>query len=235
MTGNKKKALDLFSGTGSATKYFRQSPDWDVVGVDISPDCDEDIKEDVLNINPEELSEVFDFVWASPPCHSFSIAAIWNHWDKKSERLRLPKSEKAMNGVKLVYHSLWIIESVNPEFWFMENPRGGLRKVIGEPQYDKRRKQDENLLVKEQKDANYAGTVIYCQFGDDRMKPTDLWGNHPDSFEYPFCGNGSSCHESAERGSQTGTQGRNQGADRWKVPDGLAKSVFESVNEEMNK
>lgn len=224
-------AIDLFSGTGSATKYFRESDDWNVVGIDISPDRVEDIKSDILDIKPSMFHHKPDFIWASPPCKSFSIANIYNNWDAKNDRLRLPRSEKALEGVRLLYHTLYLINSLEPEYWFLENPRGGMRKIIGEPQYNQRKKLDKNLNVANQKDANYPGTITYCQFGDDRMKPTDLWGNHPESFEYKFCGNGMDCHNSASRGSDNGTQSRNKGADRWKVPDGLAKSVFESVNE----
>lgn len=39
------------------------------------------------------------------------------------------------------------------------------------------------------------------------MKPTDLWGDHPDAFTYRQCRNGADCHTAAPRGSQTGTQG----------------------------
>lgn len=225
--------VDFFSGTGSATKYFRESEDWSVIGFDLSPDRDQDLTMDVLELKPKDFKHTdVDFVWASPPCKSFSVANIFNNWTKKSERLRMPKSEKAVKGSRLVFHTLYLIQNLNPEFWFLENPRGGMRKLIGEPQFDERRELDKDLLVKNQKDANYPGTVTYCQFGDNRMKPTDLWGVHPESFEYPFCGNGADCHESSPRGNQTsGTQGRNMGAERWRVPDGLAKAVFESVDE----
>ena len=50
-------------------------------------------------------------------------------------------------------------------------------------------------------------TVTYCQYGDNRMKPTDIWTNHPCPKFKPPCKNGDPCHVSAPRGSQTGTQG----------------------------
>jgi len=141
-----------------------------------SRERESDYEMDVKDVTPEMFKKEIDFVWASPPCKSFSIAAISSNWEKKSERLRLPKHERAEEGIELVFHTLRIIQAIDPEHWFMENPRGGLRKIIGEPQHNQRREMDGELLVKEQKDANYPGTLTYCQFGDDRMKPTDLWG-----------------------------------------------------------
>lgn len=44
-------------------------------------------------------------------------------------------------------------------------------------------------------------TVTYCQYGDTRMKPTDIWTNHPaPSFKAP-CKNGAPCHAASPRGS----------------------------------
>ena len=33
-------------------------------------------------------------------------------------------------------------------------------------------------------------TVTYCQYGDNRMKPTDIWTNHPEPKFLPMCHNG---------------------------------------------
>ena len=48
-------------------------------------------------------------------------------------------------------------------------------------------------------------TVTYCQYGDTRMKPTDIWTNHPNPKFKPPCKNGDKCHVAAPRGSRTGT------------------------------
>jgi hypothetical protein len=49
-------------------------------------------------------------------------------------------------------------------------------------------------------------TITYCQYGDFRMKPTDLWGIVPNWVERPMCKPGADCHENSPRGSSTGTQ-----------------------------
>jgi hypothetical protein len=75
-------------------------------------------------------------------------------------------------------------------------------------------------------------TVWYCTYGDTRAKPTDLWTNHPNpKFKLP-CHNGNkNCHhESAPRGSKTGTQGLAK-VDRSRIPDELCKHIVKICSE----
>ena len=62
-------------------------------------------------------------------------------------------------------------------------------------------------------------TVTYCQYGDTRMKPTDIWTNHPNPKFKPICKNGDGCHISAPRGSRTGTQGLRGSKERSIIPE----------------
>lgn len=57
------------------------------------------------------------------------------------------------------------------------------------------------------------------------MKPTDLWTNHPNPNFLPMCKNGQPCHESAPRGSKTGTQGLKCKVDRSRIPEDLCKHI----------
>lgn len=72
-------------------------------------------------------------------------------------------------------------------------------------------------------------TVAYCQYGDTRMKPTDIWHNthwRP----RPMCkrsDKGSTCHEAAPRGSKTGTQGIKGSRDRAIIPAELCSEIAE--------
>ena len=75
-------------------------------------------------------------------------------------------------------------------------------------------------------------TVTYCQYGDSRMKPTDIWTNHENpQFKEP-CKNGMLCHVSAPRGSQTGTQGIKGSVDRSRIPMELCEAIVEMCEEE---
>ena len=154
----------------------------------------------------EKNHDRYDFIWASPPCTKFSVAAIGHHWNKQNSNY-YPKKKECVESIRLVYHTLYLINNLNPEYWVMENPRAMLRKLVGMPE----------------------GTVTYCQYGDNRMKPTDLWGEFPEGFEFRSCSNGSSCHESAARGSKTGTQGMSNAKERARVPYGLSKSILKAI------
>lgn len=209
----KKKALDLFSGTESATEAFQRSDNWEVVTVDIEEEHEPNIAADVTELEPSDLPDNIDFVWASPPCTVFSKAG-WNwHWTNEL----MPKKKKVAEHVKIVYHTLWLIQEIEPDYWFMENPQGLLKSALTiEP----------------------SGTVTYCQYGADYMKPTQLFGHHPESFVYKRCSNGDSCHVSNPRHKKewrdgTRKEAKNQGEDkqayRARIPYELSKSILEAV------
>ena len=74
-------------------------------------------------------------------------------------------------------------------------------------------------------------TVTYCQYGDTRMKPTDIWTNHPDPKFKPMCKNGDTCHEKAPRGSRTGTQGLKGSKWRSVIPVELCRHIVKICEE----
>lgn len=205
--------LDLYSGTGSATCAFADAGHT-VVRVELDTQHEAEIHASVMDLTPERVIEICggvpDFIWASPPCTAFSVASIGHHWTG-GYRAYEPKTEQARASLALVAHTVALIQSLAPaRGWVMENPRGVLRKlpvVAGLPRV----------------------TVTYCQYGDDRMKPTDLWGVVDGWTPLPMCKNGASCHESAPRGAKTGTQGRKGAVDRSRVPYGLSEAICKAV------
>jgi hypothetical protein len=81
-------------------------------------------------------------------------------------------------------------------------------------------------------------TITYCSYGDDRMKPTDIWSNNIRSIfnpagwqPLPMCFNGNrNCHhQPAPRGSSTGTQGKKNNYERSKLPPQLCIDVIEAA------
>ena len=62
-------------------------------------------------------------------------------------------------------------------------------------------------------------TVTYCQYGDTRQKPTDIFTNHPNPEFKPACKPGAPCHEAAPRGSRSGTQGLRNKVERARIPE----------------
>lgn len=205
--------LDLFSGTGSSTAAFEEEGHR-VVRVEYDRQHVASLHADVLTLTALDLAILCggrpDFVWASPPCTAFSVASIGTHWGG-GFRAYEPRTEQARTSLRLVSHTLGLIRWLAPRAWLMENPRGVLRKLpvmAGLPRW----------------------TVTYCQYGDERMKPTDLWGCMPGSWlPRPMCKNGDACHVAAPRGAKTGTQGRADAVDRSRVPYGLSRAVLEAV------
>jgi hypothetical protein len=194
--------LDLFCGLGGFSAAFEDSDRWDVTTVDIGARFDPDITADVFDLRPSDFERDFDVVLASPPCTAFSMAA--SRYEKVVDGE--PQTNDAADAVALVYHTLGLVRGLSPEFWVLKNPKGYLRQVIGDP----------------------TATVTYCQYGENYMKPTDLWGRHP-PMSYRRCTTGAGCHEPNTDGEHGGlgncdVMGRDP-AERAKVPYDLSESI----------
>ena len=206
----------MFAGTRSIGRAFERRGH-DVFSVEWNKDFENiSLYKDISELTAQEIIDSFgrpDIIWASPDCTTFSIAAISHHRRKNEETENLdPVSDYAKFCDKVDTHVLDLIRELKPKYWFIENPRGGMRKMTwmqGLPRY----------------------TVTYCQYGDNRMKPTDIWTNHPDPKFLPPCHNGDPCHEPAPRGSKTGTQGLKGSVQRSMIPDRLCEHIV-SICEE---
>ena len=213
------KVLELFAGTRSISRAFEArghetfSIEWDKQHPEIS------WYTDIGTVTTQDILEKFgvpDVVWASPDCTSYSVAAISKHRIREADGNLSPKSDYAKFCDKVNEHVIDMIKElleINPNMiYFIENPRGGMRKmnfIKGLPRY----------------------TVTYCQYGETRMKPTDLWTNHPNPRFKPMCKNGDPCHESAPRGSKTGTQGRKNAKERSRIPKLLCEHIVNICEE----
>lgn len=67
------------------------------------------------------------------------------------------------------------------------------------------------------------------------MKPTDIFTNHPNPDFLPMCHNGDSCHQSAPRGSKTGTQGLSNHIERSRIPELLCEHIVNICEEYYDK
>ena len=206
------KVLELFAGTRSIGKAFEKRGH-EVYSIEWNKDFkDIDLYADIGQLTANDILERFgrpDVIWASPDCTTFSVAAISHHRRQNKETGSLePISEYAKFCDAVDQNVLKLIRELQPMFYFIENPRGGMRKMEwmqGLPRY----------------------TVTYCQYGDTRMKPTDIWTNHPDPKFKPMCKNGDPCHVSAPRGARTGTQGLNGSRDRSIIPPLLCDHIVD--------
>jgi hypothetical protein len=206
--------FDFFAGTKSSTQAFADAGHT-VISFELDKSF-EAITEyaDVMQLNAKDLITKYgqpDFIWASPPCTAFSVASIGHHWSSGGGN-PVPKTEAARFNQELVRHTLQIINDLKPtKGWLMENPRGMLRKL---------------KVV----DGIQRRTITYCQYGDERMKPTDLWGYVSKWIPREPCKNGQDCHVAAPRGSKTGTQGLKGAKERSRVPYELSEEVLKAID-----
>ena len=213
------KVLELFAGSRSFSK----------VAEDLGH---ESYCTDIQSFEKiDQVCSIFDFdvekmlleygrpniIWASPPCTTFSIASVSHHWIRQGDTLT-PKSKDAEIGIKIVEKTIEIIKTIQPKYFYIENPRGMLRKMcIMSDTYFMR------------------NTVWYCQYFDgigiNRAKPTDIWTNNLTWIPRPQCKNGNpNCdHVAAPRGSRTGTQGLKNNYERSKVPQELCKEILKKI------
>lgn len=210
------KVLELFAGTRSIGKAFEKRGH-EVFSVEWNKNFDNiDLYKDINELTADEVLSKFghpDVIWISPDCTTFSIAGISHHRRKNIETGNLDAISEYAKLCDIVdQHCLDLINQLNPKYWFIENPRGGMRKMTwmqGLPRY----------------------TITYCKYGDNRMKPTDIWTNHPDPKFLPMCKNGDSCHVPAPRGSKTGTQGLKGSIERSKIPEKLCEHIVNICEE----
>jgi hypothetical protein len=204
--------LELFAGSRSVGK-IAESIGTNVFSVDWQNFEGIDLATDIGEMQTSHIPFVPDIVWASPDCTTYTIAAISTHRNGTEPKTEYAKKCDLVNMHLIDLISQWQV--VNPNLvYFIENPRGMLRKM---PFMKGMRRH----------------TVWYCQYGDDRAKPTDIWTNSKSWVPRPQCHNGNKkCHhQPSPRGSKTGTQGRKGSYERSMIPKELCFEILNSVFE----
>jgi len=150
--------LDLCGGSGAWSQPYKNAkydvilltlPEYDVRNFHIahypqgSPRIIFDSAEFPLYVDIDEIVGIL----AAPPCTEFSIANA------------VPYSERdlvfAMSVVQACMQIVWRISEYSKlDFWALENPRGLLRRFLGNPLF----------------------TFEQWQYGNLGMKATDIWG-----------------------------------------------------------
>ena len=204
--------LDLGAGKGGEQRREQiEAMGWEYHTLDIEPSFGCTITADVLDWWPEIQ---YDLIWASPPCHTYSLAGIRAH-RKVVNGIPVAVSDEAKLSDKVTQRFIEICKT--GRYYAIENPRATLRK---QPFMQE--------LIRH--------TVTYCHYGDTRMKPTDIWTNlhwtprpmcHNQENDHPLdccCRD----HVAAVRGSTTGTQGM-KAEDSAIVPFELWEEILKAV------
>ena len=209
------KVLELFAGTRSIGNAF-EARGHEVFAVEWDKNFERiDLYADIGTLTAEDIISRFgrpDVIWASPDCTTYSVAAISYHRRRESNGNLRPITEYAQFCDTVNAHVVELIRELQPRYWFIENPVGGLRKMDfmqGLPRY----------------------TVTYCQYGERRQKPTDIWTNHPAPNFKPPCKRGASCHDAAPRGARTGTQALKNAKEKARIPALLCAHIVNICEE----
>lgn len=131
--------LDLCSGTGAWSEPYKKEG-YRVIRVTL-PECD------VRDYVPPSFGAWG--VLAAPPCTEFAVSGA--RWWKVKERERPHLLQEA---VEIVEACKRIIDTVQPQWWALENPVGRLKDWLGP----------------------YAWTFEPWQYGDPWLKRTCIWG-----------------------------------------------------------
>lgn len=160
--------LELFAGTRSIGKAFEKYG-WGVYSVDTDETLTDCHHLDAYEMLKKPLIG-FDAIWLSPMCTTYSKAGLRYHrcMDPITGRCIIPVSDYAKEcdrlNAEMVADLNRIIRNTN-KVVMLENPRGNLR--IMDFMQDLRMERS---------------TVTYSSYGDDRLKPTDIWHSIPMTF-----------------------------------------------------
>lgn len=125
--------LDLYSGLGGASEAFVQSPDWEVLRIEINPSlahipCTRII--DARGLMPEVFANDWDLIIGAPPCREFSQGYSAPIPTAQREGIDFkPDMTDVLNCIR-------IIKSLEPRYWIIENVIGAIehfRPHLGDP------------------------------------------------------------------------------------------------------
>lgn len=181
------KILELFSGTESFSKVARERGH-ECFTIDNDPKFKPSLCADIMTLKAGDIPFKPDVIWSSPPCQKFSIMTVYRNWKKNADGSYEYKNDETLKAIALHTQALSIMKTINPKLFFIENPRGMLRKM----------KWMENIP---------RFTVTYCKYGMPYQKATDIWSNCKTWIPREVCKANSPCHVRAPRGSRYGVQG----------------------------
>lgn len=205
----KKNLLELFAGSRSVGKEAEKLG-FNVFSVDWKNYDNINLSIDIENLTIKDVPFIPDIIWASPDCTTYSIAAISKHRNGI-----IPKSDYAKKCDKVNEHFISLINEWkklnNNLVFFIENPRGMMRKMPFVSSFKRH-------------------TIWYCQYGDVRAKPTDIFTNSINWIPRKECKNNNPLcnHLRAPNGSNLGTQSLKNSYYRSIIPSELCIEILKN-------
>jgi len=212
------RVLELFSGTGSVGKVCKERG-YEVISLDLKG---ADINISILDWNYKTYPPgYFDIIWASPPCHSFSILRdswigrkLKSHGGKVFSKELLQKDIQE-KGLPILRKAEEIIDYFKPSFYFIENPQTGrMKEYIDKPYYD----------------------VDYCKYADwGYRKRTRIWTN-VEKFEPKMCKKDCNSISNGRHILHVGFSSKSKNKkgtslkDRYRVPPKLINELFDTFD-----
>ncbi|HEA46686.1 MAG TPA: DNA cytosine methyltransferase [Candidatus Pacearchaeota archaeon] len=158
-----KNFVELFCGFGVVTDYFKQAG-FNTWKTDIRKRkgiCEPDLRKNILELKIFEIPfKKIHVLWASLPCDVWSYASGDFHWNKDG----YPKTQKCIDHIEILKKSLAIIDELNPDIFFIENPRGRLRNF-------------QPFVKWLEKHHGVIKTLTYSSYGFPATKPTNIFTN----------------------------------------------------------
>ena len=205
----KKNLLELFAGSRSVGKEAEKLG-FNVFSVDWKNYDNINLSIDIENLTIKDVPFIPDIIWASPDCTTYSICAISKHRNGI-----IPKSDYAKKCDKVNQHFISLINEWkklnNNLVFFIENPRGMMRKMPFLSSFKRH-------------------TIWYCQYGDVRAKPTDIFTNSNNWIPRKECKNNNPLcnHLRAPNGSNLGTQSLKNSYYRSMIPAELCVEILKN-------
>lgn len=225
------QTLELFAGSCSFSKVA-QSLGYSTLTVDIKQHGQIDLVADVAELSPDKINFIPDIIWASPDCTTYSLLACAHHRYTDGS----PRSEKAEEADEVLAHLIQLIGEfmlINPAMvYYIENPRALMRtsnimlehlNPTGDIFTEKTAKNVLKMGIK---------TIWYCQYGDTRAKPTDIFTNDHRWLPRAECYNSNNkCHhEKVKSGEESGTKRLKNSYERSKIPSALFYELMNNIH-----
>lgn len=168
--------IDVFCGSGSFSKVA-SSLGYETISLDNRRRkgvCEPTIKTDILKVRSSFFKSLKPkIMWFGLPCDIWSNASGGFHLTKDFK----PKTEKAKVHLEIFKKTTQIIIKTNPDFFFIENPRGKLKNYPGLKEFLLR----TNSVIKECTLSSYGfpttkPTIIITNFKGLKLKELDSFG-----------------------------------------------------------